>query len=194
MPVKEPLRDAQRRLEAFYELEQGPDVTEFLHIGADDQRETVLVRQTGDTLELAVILPPHQSQHHGEAVTDLSMQLFEGVSHFVYLAERARTELPATRLELELQAEIDKFVLLALDGDPLPVRRARGLHERLYARVRHLHPPDTEAGHRYRLANHLAARLASRLVDQQNPEEARRLLRRFYRAGQTEKIHLARAA
>ena len=61
-------------------------------------------------------------------------QLIEGVSHFVYVADRARRKLPATQLELELQAEIDKYVLLVLQRERFDTLVARAFHARLFER------------------------------------------------------------
>jgi hypothetical protein len=189
------LRRVQRRLENFYGLERAPDIVDFVRTDANGGRETLLVRESDGELEIALILPPLDPQPCEDgAADDAWLQLVEGVSHFVYIAERARTNLPATRLELELQAEVDKFVLLALGKPALDRRRARSLHGALYERVRFLHAPDTEAGERYRLANDLAARFVARLFARREPQGLERVLRRFYRSGQAEKIRLARAA
>lgn len=192
------LRSVQLEIERVYGLERAPDVVEFVRLGAERSRETLVLRQRDDELEIALVLPPVKdptelsAPHYGPS--DAWLQLVEGVSHFVYVAERARTQLPATRLELELQAEVDKFVLLAFTGEPLEPRHSSALHDQLYERVRYLHGPDTEDGVRYRLANDLAARFVARLVSREAPPAALRTLRRFYRAGQAEKIRLARAA
>ena len=189
------LRGLQLRIEAFYGLERAPDIIEFVRIGSEGTRETVLVRQDGEDVELAVVLPAAVQRRDGQSfATDVWLQLVEAVSHFVYLAERARTNLPVTQLELELQAEVDKFVLSALSGKPLPPRRARALHVRLYEQVRFLHPADSEAGARNRLATDLAARFAARLMVHRDERARRGVLRRFYRSGQAEKIRLAQAA
>ncbi len=120
------------------------------------------------------------------------LQLAEGVSHFVYVANRARQELPSTQLELELQAEVDKFVLLVLEQLPYDRAEAYEVHARLYENVRFLHDAGTELGDRYRTANSLAARFVRRLM-QCGPEATHAALRRFYRAGQTDKIRLVAA-
>ena len=125
---------------------------------------------------------------------DVWLQLVEGVSHFVYIAERARTGLPATRLELELQAEVDKFVLLTLRRRTRHTSRCRALLDHLYQKVRFLDPPGSEAHDRYRLANDLAARFVARLLGRGGWSSVDRELRRFYRSGQAEKISLASAA
>lgn len=195
------LRKIQRKLERFYELEATPDVVDFVRLGADDARETLVLREEADALEIALVLPPLPSQPElPESPCDRWMQAVEGVSHFVYVAERARTNLPATLLELELQAEVDKFVLLGLvrgwfAGRSAPAAAAtRQLHGQLYENVRYLHTADTEEGLRYRMANDLAARFVARVVARDDVELVLRTLRRFYRAGQAEKIHLAHAA
>jgi len=116
------------------------------------------------------------------------------VSHFVYVAERARIDLPATELELELQAEVDKFVLFAFEGGELVKERAQAVRRSLFEDVEFLHGADSEPGRRYRLANDLAARVAVRLSASAGGLHPQHFLRRFYRSGQTDKIRLARAA
>jgi hypothetical protein len=185
----------QRSLEGFYHLEAAPDVADFVREAPSGSREMILVRQGPDGIEVALMLPAEARLHDdalSEDVEDSTLQVIEGVSHFLFLAERARTELPTTHLELELQAEVDKFVLLALLGDAVDGGRARRLHAALYGRVRYLHAPDSEAGLRYRLANDLAARLSARVLGDRT--NARPMLQRFYRSGQAEKIRLATVA
>lgn len=176
----------QRRLEDFYGLEAGPNVEDFVREGFDGSRESLVVRQMPDAVEMLLVLP---KMSDGMSLDD-RMQLFEGVSHFVYVAERVRVGLPTTALELELQAEVDKFVLLAFDGQTLAERAPRVRHA-LFRRVRFLHSADTEHGQRYRLANDLASRISSVLTKRR--DDARPWLMRFYRSGQAEKIRLARA-
>lgn len=184
------LRRIQKRIERYYALETAPDVVDFATASADGQREVLLVKESDVALELALLVPAAAPR---AGANDLWLQLLEGVSHFVFVAERARTGLPATQLELELQAEVDKFVFLALEPGLAHRESALELHRRLFSEPSFLHGPDTELGRRYRLAHDLAARLAARLLERR-PAEVRALLRRFYRAGQTEKIALARAA
>ena len=193
---RQALRRLQCRLERYYELESGPDINDFIHLADDGARETLLVRQSADALEIALVLPRATALDVGLAhpEADTWLQLVEGVSHFVYVVERARMRLPATQLELELQAEVDKFVLLALSDSVLERGHARSVHDWLYEHVRFLHPENTEAGQRYRLANGLAARFVARLVEHRGPAVMREELRRFYRSGQADKIRLAQAA
>ncbi len=184
------LRRIQRRIERYYALESAPDVARFASAGEEGEREVLYVRDDGQEVEVALRVPGAAPR---AGANDVWLQLLEGVSHFVYLAERVRTGLPATQLELELQAEVDKFVFLALDAGGSIPPNAQTLHFRIFEHATFLDPHGTEAGERYRLANHLAARLSGRLVGR-GEAEVRSLLQRFYRAGQAEKIALARAA
>jgi hypothetical protein len=179
----------QRNLELYYGLEPAPDVTLFAAEAEPGEREMVLVREQQGDIEIAVIVPAQDDTDGGDAW----VQVLEGVSHFVHLVERVRTNLPTTQLELELQAEVDKFVLLSLERDEWERPRLRRVQRRLYHGVRFLHDAGTEAGERYRLAHHLAARLSERLVAM-SAGEVRAYLHRFYRVGQEGKISLAQAA
>ena len=184
------LRRIQRRIERYYALESAPDVVLFASAGSSGEREVLLVRDGGPSVEMALRVPGDRPR---AGANDVWLQLVEGVSHFVYLAERVRTGLPTTQLELELQAEIDKFVFLAFDPDGAEPEQALSLHEKLYSNVEFLHPRASEVGERYWLANQLAAQLSARLL-RRAAVDVKALLRRFYRAGQAEKIALARAA
>jgi hypothetical protein len=185
------LRRIQRELERFYGLERAPNVTRFVREGDQGSREVVLLRESADELEIALVLPPESRRvSEGGALNDVWLQVAEGVSHFIYLAERARVHLPVTQLELELQAEVDKFVLLL----GLSTDSARRLLDRMFDSPHFLDPEDSEAGERYRLAHHLAARFVSRVFVANDRARARERLRSFYRAGQAEKIRLASAA
>lgn len=188
--VLERAREVQLRLESFYALEAGPDVTDFVEVAATGEREALLLKEGDQALDVGLVLPAMGR----DASMDEGAQLIEGVSHFVYLVERARTELGLTELEIELQAEVDKFVVLAFDGSRLAERRARSVRHSLFHRVTHLYAEDTEQGVRYRLANRLADRLSARLAEGPRAKDARSFLQRFYRLGQTDKIRLARAA
>lgn len=180
-----PLLRLQRQIEALYRLERGPDVCPFVQFDAEVEHETVLVGQgTSEELELLVVFPQGLDLA-APPLSDEYLQLIEGVSHFVHLSERARTELPTTELELELQAEVDKFALLAPQHEPAAHPE---LHQWLFEQVTFLHPQDTPRGQRYRLANELAARLWARLVERADEAFTREFLYRFYRLGQAEKL------
>jgi hypothetical protein len=186
----------QRRLERIYQLEPGPCIVPFVCVESDERREQLIVRQSAEALELVVMLPEASLkalvEGHASDEMDAYLGAVEGISHFIHIAERVRTRLPTTLLELELQAEVDKFVVLA-DGSQ-DVTELPDLHRRLYEDVRYLHPERSEQGERYRLANDLAAKLWSNLIAHGQSDRTRLVLRRFYRASQAEKIRIVRAA
>jgi len=190
----------QARLARWYGIEDAPSVDPFIE-PVDGGRETLLVRDEGGALEVVLYLPRaalERAEGDPAPSFDEICQVIEGVSHFLYLAERARRELPATQLELELQAEVDKYLLLSHDRAGFDPARAARIRARLFDRVTYLHAPDTERGARYRMANDLAARFARRLdalfTRHGRVGPMRAMLRRFYGAGQAEKIGLAQAA
>ena len=117
----------------------------------------------------------------------------EGVSHFVYLSTRAAAGRPVSLLELEVQAEVDKFALLILHLWRRGLRRmSPALRERLFERVRyHAHLGYDELS-RYREANRLgggyARFLEGRYVEDADLEGLLRELRRSYRLGAAEKL------
>jgi len=117
----------------------------------------------------------------------------EGVSHFVLVATRAARGRPVSLLELEAQAEVDKFALLLLARWRKDRRRrSRALRRRLFEEVRYGAHLDVEALARYREANRLGAGYArwleGRFVAGADAEGLLRELRRSYRLGGGEKL------
>lgn len=186
-------RRLQARLGKLYGID-APVIDPFLR-PANDQRETVEVRQTRRALDIAVHLPEAALAAQGEAVSlDVYCQAIEGVSHFLLLVERARRRLPATLFELELQAEVDKWVLVSERARP---GAGGALRQRLYGDVHFLHDEASEPGRRYRLANQLAARFVGSFAPDAPAaahDGSRRRLVRFFSAGQREKIEMVMAA
>jgi hypothetical protein len=124
----------------------------------------------------------------------------EGVSHFVYSTWRLDRDVPVSLLELETQAEVDKYaatVFLLADqlggGFPLQV------HARLFDRVSFDAQLAPDQMQRYRTAHRYAAhycrRLERRFVKRGEAriEAMVRELRRFYRLRCTEKLQHALA-
>jgi hypothetical protein len=190
----------QRGLEMLYRLDRSADVDAFVTHANEGQREALLVRESEDGLELQLRIP-----RLGDRTVDVEgagldplCQIIEGVSHFVYLADRASFGREATQLELELQAEVDKYVILAsaLDaGTRFDERSSRRLRERLYDDVSFVHAEDTVEGERYRMANGCARRFTGRLerdyVTRARFGELQGELRRFFHMGQGEKLRAA---
>jgi hypothetical protein len=196
----------QKALERTYQLDRVADVDAFVQPALDGEREALLVRESDDgTVEVELRLPllgERELDVTGDQDLDPLCQIIEGVSHFVYLTDRAEGGRVATQLEMELQAEVDKYVILAgaIHASPgaLHPRSSERLRRRLYETVSFQHPEGTELGDRYRIANHLAARfvrsLEQRYLASGQFVEMRGELRRFYRMGQEEKIRVGRAA
>jgi hypothetical protein len=119
----------------------------------------------------------------------------EGISHFVYLATRAEEGRRMSLLELELQAEVDKFAVLLLQlwrrGRRRLGRLSAALRRRLYEDVRFLAHLDGQEVERYRTANRLASGYARwlelRFVAPGDREGFLRELRATYRLGTAEK-------
>jgi hypothetical protein len=187
----------QRGLEALYRLDRGADVDDFVTHADEGERESLLVRESEDGLELLLRLPrlAERTFDVEGAGLDPLCQIIEGVSHFVYLADRASQDREATQLELELQAEVDKYVILASSLRDFDERTSRRLRERLYEGVSYTHPPDTEEGERYRVANGCARRFTGRLerdyITRARFGELQGALRRFFHMGQGEKLRAA---
>lgn len=186
----------------MYGIEDAPAVDDFIRPCDEGiEREVLLLREADDGVEVALHLPKMALEDRAQLSFDEVCQVIEGVSHFVFLVERTRRELPLTQLELELQAEVDKYVVFVHDPHdvrPFEPRRAARVRARLFDDVSYIDPPGTERGDRYRLANDLAARFAGKLEERfarrGRFEQLWRALRRFYAAGQYEKINLASAA
>ncbi len=182
----------QRGLERLYRIEDVPEVTDFLTPAEDGEREALHVRATGDGIEMALRVPALDSG------LDALCQIIEGVSHFVYLAERARVDRETTQLELEVQAEVDKYVVLATSVGDLDVWKSEALRARLYDQVAFCHAETTELGARYRLANTVAARFVRNVereyVASRRFAALRDHLRRFFQMGQEDKLRAVRDA
>ena len=122
----------------------------------------------------------------------------EGVSHFLCVMHRAAEERSMSALEMELQAEVDKYIaalLIARRCPTLPTERLRPLLYRRYFFVRGLSQDETD---RYEHANQLADRythtLEHRFVRPKRLTGMVRELRRFYRLNLEGKQDLIRRA
>jgi hypothetical protein len=119
----------------------------------------------------------------------------EGVSHFHYLIWSLARGRPVSLLELELQAEVDKYATaLSLITQQRAGVFPGALHARMFNAVSFLPQLDDASRHRYQEANRHAARYC-RLLDQRylhprrlQPEKWLAELRRFFRCGHQEKI------
>ena len=192
----------QGALERLYRLDRIVSVEGFVRGASAGEREALLLREGRDgDLEVSVRLPalPDPPTHLD---LDTLCQVIEGVSHFVYVVERARMGRVATQLELELQAEVDKWVVLAASIHAFDARRSATLRARLYEDFAFLHDESSEDGRelaeRYRVANDVAHRFVRRLerdyVGHARFGDLHAELRLFFQIGQEGKLRLGRAA
>lgn len=118
--------------------------------------------------------------------------LIEGVSHFVYYLHKMGLEHNVSQLELELQAEIDKFVLLGIftESNGLSRQELMGLLFEDYYLHQHL---TDEQVNRYESATGLAKQFCYKLSKNISRHDMTPLLaelRQFYSLPQDEKIRL----
>jgi hypothetical protein len=119
----------------------------------------------------------------------------EGVSHFHYLIWSCARGRSVSLLELELQAEVDKYATaLALLTQQRAGAFPGDLHARMFGSVSFLPELDEVSRRRYEEANRHAARYC-RSLDQRylhprrrQPEKWLAELRRFFRCGHQEKF------
>jgi hypothetical protein len=133
-------------------------------------------------------------QLHAGNVGDL-WTVLEGVSHFVYLAWNARHDRPVSLLELELQAEVDKYVASYwLLRRQFPAHFPAELHRVLFARTRVDPRIGAARAALYREASRYAGKFCGRLertlARSRTESEVLAQLRRFYRLTHARKCAL----
>ncbi len=204
----------QRGLETLYRLDPETEVANFV---IDEQardaagvarspREQLLLQEDAEGLSIGLYLDagaiknvqghgPAQlveGQHFGDF-----MMLLEGVSHFVYVAFRAGRNQQVSALELELQAEVDKYVTCLLSHEHSR-GRSEQLRDRLYKQIEYDSDLEPHEQERYRVANNNALRysesLERRYVAKNQLHEMLVELRTFYRLGLRGKMHHIRQA
>jgi len=173
------------------------------------REEELLLAETPDGAGVALYLDPEllRRLEGADPVGELTENnladyctALEGVSHFVYSTWRLQSDLPVSLLELETQAEVDKyavtvFLLADQQGGGFPAQ----VHSRLFDRVSFDARLEPDEYHRYRTAHRCAARYCRRLEHRfVSRGEARieamvRELRKFYRLGSTAKLSHALA-
>ena len=198
----------QRGLEALYRLDAGAAVGDYM-VGAELRdalvsarraREQLLVCEADGEVSLGLFIDPgalanltsHDPAHRlGEHNLGDFLLAVEGVSHFVYATWCARAERPVSQLELELQAEVDKYVTCLLTTSP-DAEVSAALRRRLFGDAIYEPDLDDDEHTRYRAANDTAQRYATWLeqafVAPRRIPEMLAELRRFYRLGLAGKL------
>ncbi|AEI68367.1 hypothetical protein [Corallococcus macrosporus] len=171
--------------------------------GTGRSDEELLVHEAGDALELALYLSPalldrlkpYESGPLGHVLdSDLAgyCQVAEGVSHFLYVAHTAAHGRTVSLLELEAQAEVDKFAVCLLHrwGEGVGAW-AQELLQRLFDRVSYRKQLSAQERWRYEEANRLSRRFCARLMGHVGARRLDRLLgdlRYAYRLGAEAKL------
>ena len=205
------IRSFQTLLADIYRLDVAYDVEDFL---ITDPRVAALLDADGRSVEEKLLIAERDGQAEVSLYLEASVverlvaqdplrrldernladfwTALEGVSHFAYYAWNAALVKPVRLLEMELQAEVDKFiataVLLRRQGERTPA----GLHQWLFDMPRFDGQLSAGELDRYRLANRYAGKyclkLASGLAEGALGEAMRDELHRFYRLTQPNKI------
>ena len=196
----------QRRLGALYALEPETPVSDFLVPPDAASRlpgggSRTLVAQDGDEVNVGVVLDDSVSDSLAlsdprERLDGSNLGSFttltEAVSHFLYLLSRARSDRPVTQLELALQGEVDKYlVVLFCRGQADEGALSERLRQLLFTRYHLVAGLSAESRERYheasRLANRYCGWLESRYLRGRREGLARET-RRFWGLGQREKL------
>lgn len=215
------LRELQSLLARLYDAPAEFDVYDFLVTdaaqaallqglsGQPPTDEQLLLAESEDGLELSLYLDaavlerlvvrcPLRSLCE-ENIADYCTAL-EGVSHFHYVVWSLRRERSVSLLELELQAEVDKYAsALRLLLGQREGRFPRELFHRLFERSSLMAHLDEQQRQRYAEAHRHAARFCRHLEERylrtrrSQPEAMLAELRSFYRLGAQAKLrHAAR--
>ena len=207
------LAQLQQQLSGVYDFEVRYPIDDFLlhdpvHAavlaGESFQQapEQLLVAETNGELELSLFL--HQelmdalnddspSDRLHAANLNCFLMAVEGVSHFVHTAWHASHDRPITQLELELIAEVDKFLsTVSLINQQQQGTSAAAIHQTLFNNIQIRSTLDSSVKDRYQLANKLARQYCAHLerhhtVESQSSSLLREL-RRFCRLSKSEKI------
>jgi len=207
------LSEIQQALESVYEIETPHRVQDYVFHDAElathlDQSsnnrplpEKLLISEQGGELHLSLYLESRLLDSLELAgptfyaddpdIVDF-WTVLEGVSHFLYVIHRAEFDHEFSLLELELQAEIDKFVI-ASHLSPRPRRSSLwDLYDRLYGNWSLDPRLEAHERERYHVASTLAARFARNVTRRrlagEHPGAIQNELRRFYRLSHHQKL------
>ena len=211
------LGQLQSLLSDIYALEMSYDVYDFLitdarladELDAGGRRveEKLLIAEEADAASVSLYLGQGlmdrlRDNNPANRLSADNLEDFwtalEGVSHFIYYAWNATAEKSVTLLEMELQAEVDKFIgttlLLRQQGENPPPN----LHHRLFESARFDVRLSGDELTRYQDANHYAAKYCLKLAPQLSRwtagSELKKEVCQFYRLTQPGKIRHIEAA
>ena len=214
------LRDLQSMLSRINGIEHSLDVHDFLvtdpqlleqletNAGIRPATEKLLICQCegeigmtlyldAELLERLASMDPRQ--HLGHWNLDDFWAVLEGLSHFNYVAWNAAADKAVTLMELEMQAEVDKYIGARLLSEQQRTSLGSAVYRRLFDEPRfdeNLNPMELS---RYRNASLYAARfcrsLEARFAGSTFLPAILGELRTFYRLPQPDKVgHIQAAA
>jgi hypothetical protein len=186
----------------FAELYAGRETTE--EVSTDGSGARMLVREAADGLRACIYYPDRLIEHLerfppqrgvGEENVDAFAALVEELDHLLLLAERKRDERPVTLFELELHANVSKYLVLtrflAAGRARLAAEQRLWLRHQLFGKGSYCdHNPGVRQ--RYRDARRWAVRLIDALPGLPVPARIA-TLRRFHDEGVQGKLELIRS-
>lgn len=213
MPI---LQYLQQTIQSLHDIEVDLDVAAYvvndevrreIPGAREGLQEQLFVREDADGMELALYIAPAivaclekddpLTRLHAGNLESFCIAL-EGVSHFVFLAWRAKFNLPVSALELEIQAEVDKFVacwlLLETQGQERRSTAAPLSRQIFESYVLHedVAPEERE---RYHTASRVAGHYCRTLTERYSADDAdtriKRDVRAYYRQGLAQKLRAA---
>lgn len=195
------LNTLQHAIQYVYEIDLQQRVADFTtsdpafarqYGSAHGPMEQLIFREDGDDVDISLYLDNRVVDalsriEDGRSSVNMVCLAVEGVSHFVHFCWRSQYKVDLSLLELEIQAEVDKYVLLTdLYGED-------GMHHRLFERHLYRCGMSRQLLERYRSANRLAAKYCRKLekefIQPGRTGEMLNELRRFCRKTRGEKIY-----
>lgn len=163
----------QLKLETYYDINPPYSISEFVCHSAQVETgsssckgttpEMLIYREDGTNLDISLFLNPsllqdisidnYKTNWTGEIFNNGCIVL-EGVSHFLYMVFNAHYDRQVSMLDLEIQAEIDKFLFSVLDTDHTDSPDV--LIQRLFCDVSYRDDLSDTLRYRYEQANDLA--------------------------------------
>jgi len=211
------LNIVQQQFEKIYQLPQHLSIENFLinqetlerlkgkqrnHLATPNIKGLMLLLPEKDELSLAIYLNEQvmnnlykHSPSHGlneKNIHDFCI-MAEEVSHFLYITWKAQHSIQITNLELEIQAEVDKFIICTFYCSNYESRFNRlSLKELLFETFSLEKNLSKESKNRYytasKLALHYCHFLESHFIKKDHLRQMMEEIRKFYRFGQTDKI------
>lgn len=214
--MKRAVRQIDRALKSLYALDLRFHAERFLIPDAGSRKETaraghaahqgaLLVRETGEGADIGIYLSPavreglkgidfSRARDWSHERTSAFAVAAEEISHFHYLLFHAMAGRAVSQLELEVQAEIDKFLLLyfaRLGGGSPSAEIFDETFRQLFEEFRLNESLGDETRERYEAASRLARTLVLKLAAlclAPRFENGLRWLRRYYRLSRAEKL------